>query len=193
MAARFVTHVTDLDLTPSPLWSKRADRHELATVPLRIPDDTVNSSVRIQPDGTLRGQVGRKSEGKGTRHAPNPCRRVCNRCLHLGRPERRSYGDGPKYCAGQPHVFAVQREHPPCAPPEGPPGTCDANGVCGQLWCPGSGMGGIPNWDMNVCRTFYFDPNAPLTKPIIIQGQPPGPPAPPPPPCIPLVNCLPGL
>ncbi len=82
---------------------------------------------------------------------------------------------------------------PPCAPPEGPPGTCDANGVCGQIWCPGSGMEGIPDWDMNVCHTFYFDPNAPLTEPVIIQGQPPGPPAPPPPPCIPFINCLPGL
>lgn len=82
---------------------------------------------------------------------------------------------------------------PPCAPPEGPPGECDANGVCGQLWCPGSGMSGIPDWDMNVCHTFYFDPNAPLTEPVIIAGRPPGPPAPPPPPCIPLINCLPGL
>ena len=81
----------------------------------------------------------------------------------------------------------------PCAPPEGPPGTCDANGVCGQIWCPGSGMSPIPKWDMNVCHTFYFDPNAPLTKPVIIAGLPPGPPAPPPPPCIPLINCLPGL
>ncbi|MHA3021577.1 hypothetical protein ACXPWS_15115 [Mycobacterium sp. BMJ-28] len=80
----------------------------------------------------------------------------------------------------------------PCAPPEGPP-TCNANGECGQLWCPASGMSGIPGWDMNVCHTFYFDPNAPLTKPILIQGNPPGPPAPPPPPCILFVNCLPGL
>lgn len=82
---------------------------------------------------------------------------------------------------------------PPCAPPEGPPGTCDAWGNCGQLWCPGSGMGPIPDWDMNVCHTFYFDPNAPLTKPVIIAGQPPGPPRPPQPPCIPFINCLPGL
>ena len=82
---------------------------------------------------------------------------------------------------------------PPCAPPEGPPGTCDATGVCGPLWGPGSGMEGIPNWDMNVCHTFYFDPNAPLTEPVIIQGQPPGPPPPPRPPCIPFINCLPGL
>jgi hypothetical protein len=80
----------------------------------------------------------------------------------------------------------------PCAPPEGPP-TCNAFGECGQLWCPGSGMSGIPNWDMNVCHTFHFDPNAPLTEPIIIQGNPPGPPAPPPPPCILFINCLPGL
>ncbi|WP_156662887.1 hypothetical protein [Mycobacterium sp. 1274761.0] len=82
---------------------------------------------------------------------------------------------------------------PPCAPPEGPPGTCDANGVCGQLWCPGSGMRNVPNWDMNVCHTFYFDRNAPLTEPVMIPGQPPGPPPPPPPPCIPFVTCLPGF
>jgi hypothetical protein len=82
---------------------------------------------------------------------------------------------------------------PPCAPPEGPPGTCDANGVCGQIWCPGSGMSPIPEWDMNVCHTFYFDPAAPLTEPVMIPGQPPGPPPPPPPPCIPFINCLPGL
>jgi hypothetical protein len=81
----------------------------------------------------------------------------------------------------------------PCAPPEGPPGTCDAFGNCGQLWCPGSGMSGTPDWDKSVCHTFYFDPNAPLTEPIIIAGQPPGPPRPPQPPCIPLINCLPGL
>ncbi len=63
-------------------------------------------------------------------------------------------------------------------------------------WCPGQPlpMGGAAfGWDMNVCHTFYFDPNAPLTEPVIIQGQPPGPPAPPPPPCIPFINCLPGL
>lgn len=81
----------------------------------------------------------------------------------------------------------------PCLPPEGPPGQCDAFGTCGQLWCPGSGMSGIPNWDMNVCHTFYFDPNTPLTQPVIIAGQPPGPPAPPAPPCIPFITCLPGL
>jgi hypothetical protein len=80
----------------------------------------------------------------------------------------------------------------PCAPPEGLP-TCNANGECGQLWCPGSGMSGIPGWDMNVCHTFYFDPNAPLTEPVMISGNPPGPPAPPPPPCILFINCLPGL
>ncbi len=92
-----------------------------------------------------------------------------------------------------PNCSLANANTPPCAPPEGPQGNCDADGVCGQLWCPGSGMVGIPNWDMNVCHTFYFDPNAPLTKPIIIAGQPLGPPASPPPPCIPLVNCLPGL
>lgn len=80
----------------------------------------------------------------------------------------------------------------PCAPPEGPPFTCDINGICGQLWCPGSGMSGIPDWDMTVCHTFYFDPNAPLTEPVIIAGQPPGPVATPSP-CIPFINCLPGL
>lgn len=81
---------------------------------------------------------------------------------------------------------------PPCAPPEGPP-TCNASGQCGQIWCPASGMNAVPGWDLNVCHTFYFDPNAPLTKPIMISGNPPGPPAPPAPPCIPLLNCLPGL
>jgi hypothetical protein len=81
---------------------------------------------------------------------------------------------------------------PPCAPPEGLP-ACNAFGECGQLWCPGSGMDPVPGWDTNVCHTFYFDPNAPLTKPIKISGNPPGPPAPPPPPCILLINCLPGL
>jgi hypothetical protein len=81
---------------------------------------------------------------------------------------------------------------PPCAPPEGLP-ACNANGECGQLWCPGSGMNAVPGWDMNVCHTFYFDPNAPLTEPVMISGNPPGPPAPPPPPCILFINCLPGL
>lgn len=93
----------------------------------------------------------------------------------------------------EPACSPATAQTPRCAPPEGPAGTCDAYGNCGQIWCPGSGMSGIPNWDMNVCHTFYFDPNAPLTKPVIIQGQPPGPPPPPPPPCIPLINCLPGL
>jgi hypothetical protein len=54
-------------------------------------------------------------------------------------------------------------------------------------------MDPIPDWDMNVCHTFHFDPNAPVFDPIIIAGQPPGPPRPPQPPCIPLINCLPGL
>jgi hypothetical protein len=81
---------------------------------------------------------------------------------------------------------------PPCAPPEGLP-ACNAFGQCGQLWCPGSGMDPEPGWDLNVCHTFYFDPNAPLTDPIKISGNPPGPPPPPPPPCIPFINCLPGL
>lgn len=82
---------------------------------------------------------------------------------------------------------------PRCAPPEGPPGQCDAFGTCSQVWCPGSNMIGIPDWDKTRCHSFYFDPNSPSTKPVIIAGQPPGPPPPPPPPCIPLVNCLPGL
>lgn len=76
----------------------------------------------------------------------------------------------------------------PCAPPEGQP-TCNVDGMCGQLWCPGSGMSGIPDWDMTVCHTFYFDPNAPLTEPVIIAGQPPGPVAQPLP-CIPLITAL---
>jgi hypothetical protein len=53
-------------------------------------------------------------------------------------------------------------------------------------------MSGIPDWDMTVCHTFYFDPNAPLTEPIIIAGNPPGPEAQPMP-CILFINCLPGL
>ncbi|WP_319445010.1 MULTISPECIES: hypothetical protein [unclassified Mycobacterium] len=93
----------------------------------------------------------------------------------------------------QPECSPANYQEPRCAPPEGPPSGCDANDVCAQLWCPGSGMSPIPKWDMNVCHTFYFDPNAPLTKPIIIAGQPPGPPRAPQPPCIPLINCLPGL
>lgn len=76
----------------------------------------------------------------------------------------------------------------PCAPPEGQP-ICNVAGQCGQLWCPGSGMTGIPDWDMNVCHTFYFDPNAPLTEPIIIAGNPPGPVAQPLP-CIPFITAL---
>jgi hypothetical protein len=60
---------------------------------------------------------------------------------------------------------------PPCAPPEGLP-ACNAFGDCGQLWCPGSGMNAVPGWDMNVCHTFHFDPNAPLTEPIMISGNP---------------------
>ncbi|MDX1873016.1 hypothetical protein SBI67_12860 [Mycolicibacterium sp. 120266] len=81
---------------------------------------------------------------------------------------------------------------PPCMPPEGLP-ACNADGDCGQLWCPGSGMNAIPGWDMNVCHTFHFDPAAPLTKPVMLNGNPPGPPPPPPPPCILFINCLPGL
>jgi hypothetical protein len=54
-------------------------------------------------------------------------------------------------------------------------------------------MDAVAGWDTNVCHTFHFDPNAPLTDPIKISGNPPGPPAPPPPPCIPFINCLPGL
>jgi hypothetical protein len=54
-------------------------------------------------------------------------------------------------------------------------------------------MSGIPDWDMNVCHSFYFDPASPVTEPVIIAGLPPGPPPPPRPPCIPLINCMPGL
>jgi hypothetical protein len=100
---------------------------------------------------------------------------------------------GAGVAAAAPTCSPSNFREPQCAPPEGPPGGCDANDVCAQLWCPGAGMRGIPNWDMNVCHTFYFDPNAPLTEPIIIAGQPPGPPRAPQPPCIPLLNCLPGL
>jgi hypothetical protein len=92
-----------------------------------------------------------------------------------------------------PECSPANFREPRCAPPEGPPSGCDANDVCAQLWCPGAGMRGIPNWDMNVCHTFYFDPNSPPTNSVIIAGQPPGPPRAPQPPCIPLINCLPGL
>lgn len=81
---------------------------------------------------------------------------------------------------------------PECAPPEGMP-ACNAFGQCGQIWCPASGMTPVAGWDLSRCHTFYFDPNSPATKPVMISGNPPGPPPPPPPPCIPLVNCLPGL
>jgi hypothetical protein len=92
-----------------------------------------------------------------------------------------------------PECSPANFQEPRCAPPEGPPIGCDANGVCAQIWCPASGMRGIPVWDMNVCHTFYFDPNSPDNDPVMIAGQPPGPPRPPQPPCIPLLNCLPGL
>ncbi len=81
---------------------------------------------------------------------------------------------------------------PECAPPEGMP-ACNAFGQCGQIWCPASGMTPVAGWDLSRCHTFYFDPNSPATKPVMISGNPPGPPPPPSPPCIPLINCLPGL
>src|SRR5689334_10159783 len=74
-----------------------------------------------------------------------------------------------------PYCSPANFKEPQCAPPEGPPNGCDAHGICAQLWCPGSGMRNIPDWDMTRCHTFYFDPNAPLTEPVIIAGQPPGP------------------
>ena len=79
-----------------------------------------------------------------------------------------------------------------CGPPEGRP-QCDATGLCSQLWCPNIGpMRRMPDWDMTVCHTYYFQPNSGLPAQII-QGEPPGPPPPPRPPCIAFVNCLPGL
>lgn len=98
---------------------------------------------------------------------------------------------GPAQAA--PYCSPANANTPPCAPPEGPPFQCNAAGMCSQLWCPGSGMTPVEGWDLNVCHSFYFDPNAPLTEPVMISGQPPGPPAPPRPPCIPFINCLPGL
>jgi hypothetical protein len=60
-----------------------------------------------------------------------------------------------------------------CAPPEGPPGCYNSN-ICSQEWCPSMGpMRGMPNWDMNVCHTYYFAPG-PTLPAVIIQGQPPG-------------------
>jgi hypothetical protein len=103
-------------------------------------------------------------------------------------------GLAPTTALAAPLCSSTDATAPPCAPPEGPPGQCDAFGTCSQLWCPASGMTGLPHWDRNgPCHSFWFDPNSPVTDPVMIEGQPLGPPPPPPPPCIPLVNCLPGL
>jgi hypothetical protein len=60
-----------------------------------------------------------------------------------------------------------------CAPPEGSQG-CYDSGICSQEWCPNMGpMRRMPNWDMNVCHTYYFAANSGLPAEII-QGEPPG-------------------
>lgn len=62
---------------------------------------------------------------------------------------------------------------PECAPPEGPPG-CYTSHICSQMWCPNIGqMRRMPDWDMNVCHTYYFAPDSGLPA-LIVQGQPPG-------------------
>jgi hypothetical protein len=63
-----------------------------------------------------------------------------------------------------------------CGPFEGPPVCTDA-GVCSNIWCPDSGrMLNMPDWDMNICHTYYFEPGSYQ----MIQGEPPGAPLPPP-------------
>lgn len=58
-------------------------------------------------------------------------------------------------------------------PPEGPPG-CYTSHICSQMWCPNVGqMRRMPDWDPNVCHTYYFAPDSGLPA-LIIQGQPPG-------------------
>jgi len=102
------------------------------------------------------------------------------------------WGPGVPAAQAGPACSPGEATTPECAPPEGMP-ACNAFGQCGQIWCPASGMTPVAGWDLSRCHTFYFDPNSPATKPVMISGNPPGPPPPPPPPCIPLVNCLPGL
>ena len=84
---------------------------------------------------------------------------------------------------------SIANQPPRCAPPEGPP-YCDVNYICSQMWCPaGSPIRNMPNWDTNVCHTYYFDPDSPLTNSRIIPGPPPGPPKGPGITCIPLIIC----
>ena len=92
-------------------------------------------------------------------------------------------GLAPTTALAQPLCSPAEVKEPRCAPPEGTPFGCDAFGNCAQIWCPASGMEGLPHWDRNgPCHTFWFDPNAPLNDPVMIEGPPPGPPPPPPPP-----------
>jgi hypothetical protein len=61
-----------------------------------------------------------------------------------------------------------------CQDPNSPPGP---ENFCTYQWCPGSPvMRNMPNWDMNVCHPWYFDPNSPLTNSTIIEGFPDPPP-----------------
>jgi hypothetical protein len=37
-------------------------------------------------------------------------------------------------------------------------------------------MNNMPDWDMNVCHPWYFDPNSPVADSAIIEGFPDPPP-----------------
>jgi hypothetical protein len=75
-------------------------------------------------------------------------------------------------------VCSISNQPPACAPPEGPAG-CYDSGICSQEWCPNQApMLRMPNWDMNVCHTYYFAPNSGAPA-LMVEGQPPGSPLPP--------------
>ena len=61
-----------------------------------------------------------------------------------------------------------------CQDPNSPPGPAN---FCTYQWCPGSPvMNHMPDWDMNVCHPWYFDPDSPVTDSRIIEGFPDPPP-----------------
>ena len=61
-----------------------------------------------------------------------------------------------------------------CQDPNSPPGP---DNFCTYQWCPGSPvMKHMPDWDMNTCHPWYFDPNSPVTDSTIVEGFPDPPP-----------------
>jgi hypothetical protein len=73
-----------------------------------------------------------------------------------------------------PGVAQAQPAPMVCQDPNSPPGP---ENFCTYQWCPGSPvMKHMPNWDMNVCHPWYFDPNSPVTDSVIIEGFPDPPP-----------------